>query len=147
MKKKNIAIKVEGVSKRYRIGLKEQMHDSMGATILSFVKSPIKNYVKHRSLYKFDDIEPNSYGNSNSHSNDIIWALNNVSFEVEEGEVVGIIGRNGAGKSTLLKILCRITNPTRGFARISGRISRLVQVSIMNSLAEKMSISTALYLG
>src|SRR5581483_6280088 len=57
-----------------------------------------------------------------------IWALQNVSFEVEQGTVVGIIGRNGAGKSTLLKILSRITEPTSGFADLRGRVGSLLEI-------------------
>src|SRR2546428_3843414 len=56
------------------------------------------------------------------------WALENVSFEVEEGEVLGIIGRNGAGKSTLLKILSQVTAPTSGWIRLRGRVASLLEV-------------------
>jgi lipopolysaccharide transport system ATP-binding protein len=59
---------------------------------------------------------------------DTIWALKDVSFEVKQGEVVGIIGSNGAGKSTLLKILSRITKPTEGRAEIHGRVGSLLEV-------------------
>jgi len=124
----NIAIKVENISKCYRIGLKEEKHDSFVKSLFSFIKSPIINYRKHRSLYKFDDISPDNDGNSNNVSSDIIWALRDVSFEVKEGEIVGIIGVNGAGKSTLLKILSRITDPTHGQAAIRGKISSLLEV-------------------
>src|SRR5262245_10934100 len=57
-----------------------------------------------------------------------IWALQEVSFEIKRGDVVGVIGHNGAGKSTLLKILSRITKPTRGFADIKGRVGSLLEV-------------------
>src|ERR1039458_4825173 len=56
------------------------------------------------------------------------WALRDVSFDVQPGEVVGVIGRNGAGKSTLLKILSRITEPTSGSARLRGRVASLLEV-------------------
>lgn len=122
MSDRDIAIKVENLGKCYRIGMKDAMHDSFAKTFFSFMKSPVENYRKYRSLYKFDDIE------TNGNSSDIIWAVKDISFEVREGEIVGIIGVNGAGKSTLLKILSRITDPTRGQARIRGRISSLLEV-------------------
>lgn len=122
MQDKNIAIKVENISKCYRIGLKESMHDSFAKSIFSFIKSPLKNYREYRSLYRFDDLN-NENGGSN-----IIWALRNISFEVSQGEIVGIIGLNGSGKSTFLKVLSRITEPTGGRAEIRGRVSSLLEV-------------------
>jgi len=119
------AIKVEKISKCYRIGLKEEMRDSFAATVFNYFKSPLKNYRKYRSLYKFDDIQMHAESNEAS---DLIWALTDVSFEVTQGDVLGVIGRNGAGKSTLLKILCRITDPTSGQCEIRGRVSSLLEV-------------------
>ncbi len=71
---------------------------------------------------------PSGEGSGVRASSESFWALRNVSFDVQQGEVVGIIGRNGAGKSTLLKILSRITEPTEGRVRIRGRVASLLEV-------------------
>ena len=103
MKSNDLAIRVENVSKCYRIGLKEDVQDSMVANILNFLKSPLKNYHKYRSLYDFNDvIGEGKAGNDSSVSTDVFWALKSLSFELKKGEVLGIIGKNGAGKSSII---------------------------------------------
>ena len=114
-----VAIEVKNLSKRYRIGLKEEIHDTFVSSVTSWVKSPLSNYRRVHSLSSFSD---------NGESEDIIWALNDVSFNVKRGEIIGIIGENGAGKTTLLKILSRITEPTSGVAEIKGSVASLLEV-------------------
>ena len=115
----NLALDVHNLSKRFRIGYLETQKDTLMGTLTSWVKSPLENY---RTLKKLS-----SFG-TNEDSEDIIWALKDVSFQVKTGEVLGVIGHNGAGKSTLLKLLSRITEPTSGYADINGRVSSLLEV-------------------
>ena len=115
----DLAIKVENLSKRYRIGLKEELHDTFVGRLTSLVKQPFSSFERLQKLTKFKE---------DDNSTDIIWALKDVNFKVEQGEVLGIIGPNGSGKSTLLKILAQITEPTRGRAAINGRVASLLEV-------------------
>jgi lipopolysaccharide transport system ATP-binding protein len=114
------AIRVEGLSKRYRIGERET-YKTLRDALTNAVRSPFRrraSIVHSRA----------SSHQTNGADGDYIWALKDVSFEVEYGEVLGVIGRNGAGKSTLLKILSRITHPTSGYGEIRGRVGSLLEV-------------------
>jgi lipopolysaccharide transport system ATP-binding protein len=117
----NTAIQIKNLSKRYRIGTKQEVHDTFVEAVGDWLMRPIKNYRQLRQLTNFDD-------ENNANQEDVIWALRDITFEVESGEVIGIIGRNGAGKSTLLKILSRITHPTSGSVVLNGRVSSLLEV-------------------
>ena len=104
------SVEVNKIGKRYRIGAMPQSYNTLRESLTGVLKSP-----KNRLHGKMD--ETNSF-----------WALKDVSFNVEEGQAIGIIGRNGAGKSTLLKILSRVTEPTEGSALIRGRVGSLLEV-------------------
>lgn len=106
----DVAIRCENLSKQYRIGTPER-YKTLREAITTTALAPFR---------RLRDGSQNGHG--------YIWALDNVSFEIKRGEVVGIIGLNGAGKSTLLKILSRITGPTRGRADIYGRVGSLLEV-------------------
>ena len=99
------AVKVENLSKRYNLGELHRQTNSFRDKVMT--------------LFKKD---------GRSKKEETIWALKDISFEVKQGEILGIIGPNGAGKSTLLKILSRITKPTKGYAFINGRLGSLLEV-------------------
>lgn len=113
-------ISVDGLSKRYLVGHEgpQEAYQSLRETIVRQSRNFARNAIdmaRGRQIIQGDSVEE-------------FWALKNVSFEVLQGQVLGIIGRNGAGKSTLLKTLSRITEPTEGRIQIEGRVASLLEV-------------------
>ena len=114
-------IKVENLGKRYLVGHQASsqerytaLRDVLARNAKEFVRKT-KDIIQGKQVIQGDEIED-------------FWALKNVTFEVNPGEVIGIIGRNGAGKSTLLKVLSRITEPSEGRITIQGRVASLLEV-------------------
>jgi lipopolysaccharide transport system ATP-binding protein len=107
------AIAANGLGKMYRIGQARERYPTFRDALVKGITAPLRRFQNLSGGVEADEA---------------FWALKDVSFEVRPGEVIGVIGRNGAGKSTLLKILSRITDPTEGQARISGRVASLLEV-------------------
>src|SRR5437870_5070294 len=103
------AISVRNLSKLYRIGASQAEYRTLRETVSEICSRPFRRMQSRNSPEKF-------------------WALRDVSFDVKQGEVIGIVGANGAGKSTLLKIISRITPPTEGRIQLRGRVGSLLEV-------------------
>ncbi|MBR2089666.1 MAG: ABC transporter ATP-binding protein [Fibrobacter sp.] len=116
----NTAIEFENISKQYRLGLV-----STGT-----LSHDLNRFWQTKVLRRDDPYLKVGETNDRAHkgNSDYVWALKDINFKVEQGDVVGIIGRNGAGKSTLLKLLSRVTAPTTGIIRAKGRIASLLEV-------------------
>ncbi len=111
----DIAIRVEHLSKQYRIGAHQEKYDTLRDLMVASIHKAGRWFTNPRQASRYSDAGT-------------IWALRDISFEVAQGQVLGVVGRNGAGKSTLLKILSRVTEPTEGFGEIHGRVGSLLEV-------------------
>jgi lipopolysaccharide transport system ATP-binding protein len=114
----DIAVQVEGLGKKYQIGAAKKLNRSFREFVTDTALSPF------RKAWRL------AHGHAAGAANldQTFWALEDVSFDLNRGEVLGVVGRNGAGKSTLLKILSRITEPTKGRALLHGRVGSLLEV-------------------
>ena len=113
-----LALRVENLSKQYHIGRRLDKNRTLRDTLADGFTAPFRRAARL--------MRGNATGAAEW--DDTIWALQDICFEVERGEAMGVIGRNGAGKSTLLKVLSRITEPTEGYAEIRGRVGSLLEV-------------------
>src|ERR1041384_8181815 len=104
-------IQVNNISKQYRVGGSSNVAPTLREALLAALKVPF-----------------NGRNGKPANGADLFWAVNDISFELHPGEIVGIIGRNGAGKSTLLKIISRISRPARGEVNIYGRVGSLLEI-------------------
>jgi lipopolysaccharide transport system ATP-binding protein len=131
------AITVENLSKMYRLGggmnggyrtLRETITDTLAAPWRRLRQFAARSNTVAQSASEADSLAGTSGLCEPAQSDEPLWALKDISFEIEQGEVVGVVGRNGAGKSTLLKIVSRITEPTSGRVRFRGRVGSLLEV-------------------
>ena len=106
------AIEISGLGKRYTIGVRRRGYDTLRESIVESARHSVRRI----------------RGRSRTHVDATLWALHNVSLAIGQGEAVGLIGHNGAGKTTLLKIVSRITEPTAGWADVTGRVGSLLEV-------------------
>src|SRR3972149_12236723 len=106
----SVAIAAEGLGKRYQISHQLNPYGRLTESLMGALRAPIDQLRGRRH-----------------EASEWLWALRDVSFEVQQGDVVGVIGRNGDGKTTLLKVLSRITEPTTGTVMLRGRVASLLE--------------------